>query len=390
MTAAARTVDPSSLIRAPRSRVPHQGRGLALLVSTVLDTALRSSPLSTLRTLGLAAMVATCAASATSARAEDAAPARSEATAPSGAVVDRIAAVVNDQVITLSEIYDLGSREIRESCGASTDPDCRAKLEGEVLDVLVRQALMKQDLIKLQMDVTAEEVDTMIQQTLVEHGYANREELRAVVEAEGFTWDSYRAFLADRERVQRFQGYVLRQRVTITDDEVLDLYNRLTREMDAPEVVRIAAFGYKLPPSATTDQRVAVVTEFSTKLAEVRAGTRSWAELAEVSDTARVARLFEGQTFEEGQLIPAMAEVVFKAEVGVACEPVLVGDVLYGMILLGKEKGAAEAPPFEEVKNNLMDQVFMQKIEAAENQWYAAARRKAAITRMVGIEPDPI
>jgi parvulin-like peptidyl-prolyl isomerase len=160
--------------------------------------------------------------------------------------------------------------------------------------------------------------------------------------------------------------------------------------MDAPEVVRIAAFGYKLPPSATTDQRVAVVTEFSTKLAEVRAGTRSWAELAEVSDTARVARLFEGQTFEEGQLIPAMAEVVFKAEVGVACEPVLVGDVLYGMILLGKEKGAAEAPPFEEVKNNLMDQVFMQKIEAAENQWYAAARRKAAITRMVGIEPDPI
>jgi hypothetical protein len=70
--------------------------------------------------------------------------------------------------------------------------------------------------------VTEDEIDGLIQQTLVEHGYASREELRVAVEAEGFTWESYRSFLADRERVNRFQGLVLRNRVTISDDEAME------------------------------------------------------------------------------------------------------------------------------------------------------------------------
>jgi parvulin-like peptidyl-prolyl isomerase len=303
-------------------------------------------------------------------------------------VVDRIAAVVNEAVITLSDIYDLGSREILETCEG--DAQCTAEVEGQVLDVLIRQELMKQELVKLSYDITADEIDGLIQQTLVEHGYASREELRVAVEAEGFTWESYRSFLADRERVNRFQGLVLRNRVTISDDEVKDIYQRLVRDMDGPTVLRIAAFGYKLPKDATVEQRAAAAQELFDQLAAVRAGTLAWAAVAEKYDTAKVARLFENQTFGEGDLLPALSKAVFALDVKGVTDPVLVGDVIYGAVVIGREKGVVAAPPLEQVQDNLMEQLFAQKIEAAEDQWYTVARRTAAIKRLVGVDPNEL
>lgn len=320
-----------------------------------------------------------------------AAPAFAQTTPAASAprqVVDRIAAIVNEAVITLSDIYELGSREILETCEG--DAQCTAEVEGQVLDVLVRQELMKQELVKLSYDITADEIDGLIQQTLVEHGYATREELRVAVEAEGFTWESYRSFLADRERVNRFQGLVLRNRVTISDDEVKDIYQRLVRDMDGPTVLRIAAFGYKLPKDATVDQRAAAAQEVFDQLAAVRAGTTSWSTVADTYDTAKVARLFENQTFGEGDLLPALSKAVFALDIKGVTDPVLVGDVIYGAVVIGREKGVVAAPPLEQVKDNLMEQLFAQKIEAAEDQWYTVARRTAAIKRLVGVDPNEL
>ena len=59
------------------------------------------------------------------------------------ATTDRIAAVVNDDVITLSEVYELGAEFISE---AALTPDARREAEINVLDSLVLRSLVSQEL----------------------------------------------------------------------------------------------------------------------------------------------------------------------------------------------------------------------------------------------------
>ena len=76
-----------------------------------------------------------------------------------GQTVDRIAAVVDDEVITLSEVYELGSDFIVGKCGAEGgEPECYREAEVEVLETLVKWALVRQQLKQLEMGVTGEEV----------------------------------------------------------------------------------------------------------------------------------------------------------------------------------------------------------------------------------------
>ena len=66
--------------------------------------------------------------------------------------IDRVAAVVNDEVITLSDVYDIGSDYI-----ASAQPNIRAA-EIEVLDSLIMRKLIEQEVVRLGQDVTEEEL----------------------------------------------------------------------------------------------------------------------------------------------------------------------------------------------------------------------------------------
>lgn len=313
------------------------------------------------------------------------------AQAADGVLVDRIAAIVNTDVITLSEVYDAFSDAISGECptslGSDERKDCVARAEGLAVDALIRQRLIRQELTALDLDVTTERVDELIDAAILQHGFPDREALRAEVEASGFTWDGYRAKLMDDERRGLFQGYILRPRVSLAEEEVQDLYQRLAREQEAPEVVRLAAFGYRIPAGATPDETAAIVMKLREELDAVRRGDKLWSDIAEVNDTARVARVFEGQTFADGDLMPQLTKVAFATPPGTPAEPVLVEGIVFGMFVLGREKGTAEVPPFEEVQEGLVQQLMEQKYMEAEDQWYATARRRAAIRFLVGVPP---
>ena len=56
------------------------------------------------------------------------------------ATTDRIAAVVNDDVIVLSEVYELGADYISE---AALTPDARREAEISVLDLILRSLVSR-------------------------------------------------------------------------------------------------------------------------------------------------------------------------------------------------------------------------------------------------------
>ena len=108
----------------------------------------------------------------------------------SAAVVERVAAVVNDEVIALSEVYELGGEFIEEEASQSENQSARREAELEVLEQLIAQELMVQEMSRLAIDVTEGDVDQALDDIGRRNG-VDRSRLKLEVERSGFLWSTY-------------------------------------------------------------------------------------------------------------------------------------------------------------------------------------------------------
>jgi hypothetical protein len=314
------------------------------------------------------------------------APEVPEAVAPEGGMVDRIAATVNDDVIALSEVYDLGSDFILKKCAAGASPSCVQDAEVEVLDALIRRTLMHQELTKLQQDVSAEEVDQAIDRTVQQYQLPDRQALRDEVEASGKKWEAYRDELKEYLRTQAFQGRVLAPRISISEDELRDLYQRTVRGTMKP-VVKVTGFGMQLPPGASPEQVAEVTARAQQVVDQVNAGQLGWDDAIKTYDQG-AAGMFGGQEFVQGALVEPLDSAIFQAPVGTVQPPLRMtvpnGSEVLFVIRVDDKQQKAQASPFEDVKDQLQNEVFEQKLQDAEEEWYQRARREAAVDVKIG------
>ena len=297
-------------------------------------------------------------------------------------MVDRIAAVVNDDVIVLTEVYDLGADYIERRCPGRS-ARCAHEAEMEVLDSLIMGALINQELVRLEMDVAAEEVDQQIEFIMRENNMADREELRAEVERSGLTWSTFRDQLTEQLRTQRFQQAVIGPRITVPDDEVKDYYQRTVRDYVAPMEVELDAAGFLLEAEMAEEVLAETLVSLSERVARINAGEESWESARDEIDTAGVSVAFLGHKYRQGQLAEAIEKVAFQIEPGTVAAPILAGGVVYLVRVLQRGAGASDLMEYEEAEAGIRQQLFELKIEEAREEWYQVARRQAHVEIML-------
>ncbi len=294
-----------------------------------------------------------------------------------GATLDRIVAIVDDEVIALSEIYELGGEYIDTRC-VNEEASCIAEMELEVLDVLIKRLLVRHELNRLEMRVSGQEIDQAIDRFARENEYDDRLGLRKALEEEGTRWDAFREEMGDRMRTQRFQQRILLPRVTVSDDEVRDLYQRTARKTISEEVL-LNALGVVIPTGTTDELRSEMRTQTDTLVTAINAGEVTWDDAVEKYDGADLARVVGGRRYRRGQLADILEEAAFSAEVGVAQPPIEMNEMFFVIMVAERGEGEARLAEFEEVEDQLRDQVFQEKVTAAEEEWYQMARRQISV-----------
>lgn len=294
-----------------------------------------------------------------------------------GGVVDRIAAVVGDEVIALSEIHELAGPDFFAERCPTSDARCVTEAELEVLDALLRRALIRRELLRLGLDVTNTEVDQEIDRIVREYALPDRQALRSEVEATGKRWDQYRDEMLEWLRTKKFQERVLMPRVSIREDELLAEYNRQSRGAAHPYAL-VSAFGIPVDSAASPEEQAETLHQTELLVTAIREGRVTWEDAVATYDGASVAPMFEGREFTEGSLVEPVDQIVFASEVGAVADPVRVGDVLF--VLRVDERGErADAGSFEDSHEQLQNALFQQKLIEAEEEWYQRARREATI-----------
>jgi len=303
------------------------------------------------------------------------------------AMVDRVAAVVDDQVIALSEVYQLGGQYIEQQCPGGT-AECRRKMELQILDTLIMRELMKEELKKLDLDVTDQELDRATDQIARENHFDGVDGLRKAVTGSGIAWDVYRGQLEEQIRQLKFNEAVIQPRIQITDDELLDLYKRSKRDYVSSPTAKVQAITLRVPDGSGEQGMVDTVTKARDIRQKVLDGTLSWDDAVEQYHSG----MFTGPDgmlppVKKGDLTQALDKAIFAAKKGEIPEPILVKSTVFLVKVLDLQDGGAK--PFDEVKDALRKKLTDQKAEEQLEQWYQQAKRKASVKILLA-QPDAL
>lgn len=150
--------------------------------------------------------------------------------AQQGNLVDRIAAVVGDSVITLTQVQERIFQLSSQGVEVPTDPAALARLQRDVLDQMIGEQLIVQAAAR-DSTITVDEgdLDEMVSQDLQQRARqfpGGQTAFQAALEGGGWTLASYREFLRGQVRQQRLYQQYLGKRsrdlagIVVSDEEV--------------------------------------------------------------------------------------------------------------------------------------------------------------------------
>jgi len=284
-----------------------------------------------------------------------------------------VAAVVDDEVVSLSEVYQLGRTFIEERTRAeSGTASARRAAELEVLDSIIRRRLITQYLQSLQVDVTDTDVERAIDDVARRHG-VERDALRTEVERSGVTWGGYRDEIREALRDQAF-GQVIRGRVVENEDQIRDAYRRMQTEAELPLVVDLGAIFLSY---GVTDETSAVLAQAAAIRQRVADG-ESFADLSAAFDQGPYGA--NGGTmgvYRQGELVELLDGPAFSTAVGEVSAPIPTDQGVFLLEVRKREQDALR--PYEEVREEIAARIYQGQIEREKDAWYQQQRRQTAV-----------
>jgi len=293
-------------------------------------------------------------------------------------VVDRVTAVVNQEVITLSELQEAVAFYLRESKQGRPKDDAEADaLEAHVLQRLVEHRLQVQEARREKLEVVEEELREAVDEAVRRSGL-ERVQFERELRGQGLGWEAFRRELKDQLLVQRIVRRRVGARVSATDGEVED-YLRANREtfeaLLTYQARHIAVFAH--PPDRETSWEQARV-----KIDEIRHRLKSGEAFAEVarksSEDPSADHGGDLGTLRRGELAPLFEKAILALSVGQISEPVRSPQGLHLFQLEAKEELTGDK--LGQARSQARELLFRQKFQERLDSWLSEVKRRAIIT----------
>ncbi len=288
-------------------------------------------------------------------------------------VVDRVVAVVNDEVISLSEL-ELMSKSIQSQPGlGSRLPDEQA-LQRQMLESLIDQKLAKAEAKRRGIEVSDKEMAIALDDFKKQNHLPDDAALAQALGKAGMTLDELKQKIKDQIIQDRLMMVAVGAKVTLTDEEMRRFYDQEYPKTSGSRLhLQMVALPY--PAGATQAQKDEVRQKAEVILKEHRQGV-SLEELRK-----RHALLMQDLGFiSESDLAPELAAFLGKlkpGEVGPIETPQ--GFQLVKLV----ERRSSQGKSFDEVKPEINKILLRQKMGREFSEWLKGLRDKAHINIML-------
>lgn len=202
-----------------------------------------------------------------------------QASAPSQSLhLDHIVVVINDDVITNSELTARMSEVKRQLAEQKIPAPSEAVLRKQVLERMVLERIQLQHANQLGIKPSEREVDKAIQR-VAERNRMTTDELFRALRSLGIEQEAYRGEVRDQVTIEKLLEREINSKVTVTDEEVDEFLSSRQKQARIDDAFNVSHIQIGVPESANPQQ----VEEARRKVEQIRASLLAGASFEEAA-----------------------------------------------------------------------------------------------------------
>ena len=190
-------------------------------------------------------------------------------------IVERIVAVVNDDIITYLDVQKEISPYEAQIKAVGYDPEKEQQMlyrvRSDVVNKLVDQKIADQEIKRYKITVSDEEIDNDIEQIKKGKSWTD-EDFRKALEQEGMTIESYRERLKDQALRARLLNTAVKANIVITKEDVAAYYANNIEKYQGELTYHLRNIIMRVPEAAYTNGKQAVLEKMENIHAELEKG----------------------------------------------------------------------------------------------------------------------
>jgi peptidyl-prolyl cis-trans isomerase SurA len=295
-----------------------------------------------------------------------------------GTVVDRIVAVVNQEIITLSEVEkSVGPFEEEIKTGDRLERKERIQwVFRKALERLIEEKLIDQEVKKAGIKVGSKDVEGALDD-IKKQNAVTQEDFEKALAGQGMTLEAFKKQIERRLLRMKLLHWATKVESKNGEQELRDFYQKNIDRYKKSESIRPSHILFIVPRDCTS-QQVLEIRKKCQKVLEKIKGGEDFGEMAllyseDVSSKERGDLGF----FKRGELLPAFEKEALRLRVG-EVSGIVRTDFGFHLIKLLDRKGGGPAP-FEEVRERVQMDRYEAETQKALKEFISTLKEKAVI-----------
>jgi len=281
-------------------------------------------------------------------------------------VVDRVVAVVNGEIITLSDLQ----REEARNKKAERKLD-----ESNILEDMIDRKLQIAAAKRAGIDVTDKELAEAIAD-ITKRNNMDAKQFETALAKEGLSLDQYKVELKEQMTLSRIFNKYVRSTIAVDEAEARAFYQKNIKNYILPEEIHVRQIFLPLPENALPDKINAIEKKAQEVYTRAKNGEDFIRLVREVSEGVTVSQDGDLGFMQRAQVVAEIAEAIRLLKPGEITQPFLSAG---GYNIIRLEEVRSPVKPYEKVKDEIMGMLYQQKMEYTYRSWLQSLRSESQI-----------
>src|SRR3990170_4749732 len=264
---------------------------------------------------------------------------------------DRIVAVVNDDIITLSELKTADTRVFPSAS----------------LSFLIEKKLQLQAAKKKGISVSNTEVEEAVNDIKKMNRFSSDQEMNEALLKEGISIEDYKREIMEQLIIMKLVNREVKSKISVSDKDVENYYESHKSDFRFPERIRIGYVNVPVKSSDSDDE----VQKALGKINNIRRDLDNNVSISELmkrySDSGDIKFVSDLGFIKKGDLIPELENPAFSMNEGEISDVIKTSTGFY--VIQKIEIKKIEYRPLGEVKDIVRESVFQEKSESVYKDW---------------------
>lgn len=298
----------------------------------------------------------------------------------SAEVVDRVVAVVNEEIISLSELSNALNPYAQRIKSLGYPPEKERemlfKVREDMLNQLINQKLTDQESKKYSISVSEKELDNAIERVKEVNNYTD-EDLRSMLAKEDMTIEGYRSKVKEHLIRSKLLNYAIKSKIIITKDEIMSYYNSNIEKYRGEKKYYLKNIIKRVGLNVSDDEKQNIRSNME-EIHDKLKGRKKFEDVIKdyVDSDFDIKNLDLGM-FKYNELSPEIQEAIKELKAGDFTK-VVETEVGYQIIYVEKMEEKQDKS-LEEVTPEIQDILFGELVERKFETWIGDLRQKSHI-----------